>query len=126
METKSKSKYSRINEVKARYGNCSSRTIDRGVQEGVIAPPEYLRGFRIWNNDLLDEYDARRPQGAKPPAPRSSGGRGQPKKSTVASLAEVTAAPQPTDGDELDPIASAERRMAENAELYPEDSAEAQ
>ena len=88
METKSKSKYSRINEVKARYGNCSTRTIDRGVQEGVIAPPEYLRGFRIWNNDLLDEYDARRPQEAKPPAPRSSGGRGRPKKSTVASLSE--------------------------------------
>ena len=42
METKSKSKYSRINEVKARYGNCSTRTIDRGVQEGVIAPPEYF------------------------------------------------------------------------------------
>ena len=63
METKSKSKYSRINEVKARYGNCSTRTIDRGVQEGVIAPPEYLRGYRIWSNDLLDEYDAKRRSG---------------------------------------------------------------
>ena len=76
-------KYSRIAEVRNRYGDCSTRTIDRGVAEGIIAPPEYLRGRRVWNNDLLDEYDARR-QSAPPPAPCSSGGRGQPRKSTIS------------------------------------------
>jgi hypothetical protein len=72
-------KYSRIAEVRKRYGDCSSRTIDRNVQLGIIAPPEYLHGIRIWDDELLDQYDARR-QSGPPPAPRSSGGRGQPRK----------------------------------------------
>jgi hypothetical protein len=96
-------KYSRIAEVRKRYGGCSSRTIDRNVQLGIIAPPEYLHGIRIWDDDLLDEYDARRQSGT-PPAPRSSGGRGQPRKSTVDSWST-----------------SAKERKTENAELCPED-----
>jgi hypothetical protein len=79
-----KKKYSRIAEVRARYGNCSTRTVDRGVQQGVIAPPEYLNGIRIWDDELLHEYDAKRPQGS-PPTPHSSGGRGRPKKAATAS-----------------------------------------
>jgi hypothetical protein len=82
-----KKKYSRIAEVRKRYGGCSSRTIDRNVQLGIIAPPEYLHGIRIWDDELLDEYDARR-QSCPPPTPRSSGGRGQPRKSTVDSPSE--------------------------------------
>ena len=74
-----KKKYSRIGEVRKRYGDCSTRTIDRNVQLGVIAPPEYLHGIRIWDDELLDEYDARR-QSGPPPTPRSSGGRGRPRK----------------------------------------------
>jgi len=84
-----KKKYSRIAEVRVRYGNCSTRTVDRNVQLGLIAPPEYLHGIRIWNDELLDEYDARRPQGS-PPTPLSSGGRGRPRK--VAGGNEVDCA----------------------------------
>jgi hypothetical protein len=62
-----KKKYSRIADLRARYGNCSTRTIDRAVEQGIIAPPEYLNGIRIWDNELLDEYDAKRPQGSPPP-----------------------------------------------------------
>ena len=40
-----KKKYSRIAEVRARYGNCSTRTVDRGVQQGVIAPPKISTAF---------------------------------------------------------------------------------
>ena len=98
-------KYSRIAEVRKRYGGCSSRTIDRNVQLGIIALPEYLHGIRIWDDELLDEYDARR-QSGPPPAPRSSGGRGQPRKSTISKESRST---------------SAEGRKAESAELCPED-----
>jgi hypothetical protein len=40
-----KKKYSRIAEVRARYGNCSTRTVDRGVQQGIIAPPDISTAF---------------------------------------------------------------------------------
>ena len=49
------------------------------MQQGIIAPPEYLNGIRIWDDELLDEYDVERSQGS-PPTPHSSGGRGRPKK----------------------------------------------
>ena len=105
-----KKKYSRIAEVRARYGNCSTRTVDRGVQQGVIAPPEYLNGIRIWDDELLDEYDARR-QSGPPPTPRPSGGRGRPRK--------ISGGP-PAQGNAVNPIASAEQRKTENAEREQE------
>jgi hypothetical protein len=117
-----KKKYSRIAEVRVRYGNCSTRTVDRGVQRGIIAPPEYLNGIRIWDDELLDEYDAERSQGS-PPTPHSPGGRGRPKKGAKASPRPgrgATGGAQ-ADGNEVDPIAYTEHRKAENAEQYPEE-----
>ena len=99
-----KKKYSRIAEVRARYGNCSTRTVDRGVQRGVIAPPEYLNGIRIWDDEL-------RRQSGPPPTPRSSGGRGRPRK--------ISGGP-PAQGNAVNPIASAEQRKTENAEREQE------
>ena len=117
-----KKKYRRIAEVRARYGNCSTRTVDRGVQQGIIAPPEYLNGIRIWDDELLDEYDAKRPQGS-PPTPHSSGGRRRPKKAATASLPSgaTGSVPAQAQGNAAGPVASAEQRKAENAELYPEE-----
>src|SRR5262249_9326801 len=71
-------KYIRIDQVRNRYGGCSARTIDRNVQLGLIAPPQYLNGRKFWSVEKLDEYDASGPQGS-PPAPHSSGGRGRPR-----------------------------------------------
>ena len=81
-------KYIRIDQVRNRYGGSSARTIDRNVQLGLIAPPEYLNGRKFWSVEKLDEYDARRPQGS-PPAPHSSGGRGRPRKADTISSAEA-------------------------------------
>jgi hypothetical protein len=112
-----KKKYSRIAELRARYGNCSTRTIDRAVERGIIAPPEYINGIRIWDDELLDEYDAKRLQGSSP-TPRSSGGRGRPKKAATSPLG-VTGSPR-AQGNAFDPTAgaSAEQGKAENAALW--------
>jgi predicted DNA-binding transcriptional regulator AlpA len=79
-------KYVRVDVLKIRYGNCSDRTIDRLVEQDLLPPPEYLGGRRLWDEALLDEYDARRPQ-ESPPTPRASGARGRPRKADTIATA---------------------------------------
>lgn len=82
-----------------RYGR-SDRTIDRWVELGIIPRPQYINGYKYWDEGELDASDEAREQGAPriPPV----GARERPKQQTIAGI-EAEAAPIKThvEGGEL-------------------------
>jgi hypothetical protein len=51
--------WKRKRQLRARYGDCSDRTIDRMVKAGKLPPPQYPLGNTIpfWAEDELDASD---------------------------------------------------------------------
>lgn len=91
--------------VAARYGR-SSKTLDRWGEQGIIPKPKYINGYKFWDEAELDAADKIREEvGPRFPL------MGRQKKAEA-----VQPLPQ---GNSVDPIQSAEQRMAANAELYP-------
>jgi hypothetical protein len=52
-------RYLRKQQVADRY-QTTPRNVELKVASGVLPRPEYFGKFPIWNEQLLDEYDARR------------------------------------------------------------------
>jgi hypothetical protein len=101
--------------VVARYGK-TAKTLDRWVETGIIPRPKYINGYKFWEEVELDASDSARGQGA-PRAPVAAGARISPKSTTEGSAVDRpqgSAAPP-------HPIASAEQRKRENAELFSEE-----
>jgi predicted DNA-binding transcriptional regulator AlpA len=51
--------WKRKRQVRARYGDCSDRTIDRMVKAGKLPPPQYPLGTKVpfWDEAELDASD---------------------------------------------------------------------
>ena len=52
--------WKRKRQVRARYGDCSDRTIDRMVKAGKLPAPQYPLGNKVpmWSEAALDASDA--------------------------------------------------------------------
>lgn len=64
-----KPKYSRVAEVRARYGNASDMWITRKMRDAGFPTPVYFGGRdRFWRNEELDSWDsAMIERGSSPP-----------------------------------------------------------
>jgi hypothetical protein len=81
--------------VAARYDR-SLKTIDRWVELGILPKPQYINGYKYWDEEELEAADAAREQGS-PRIPTNIGARSK--------------------GNAVDPEKSAEARKAESAIL---------
>ncbi len=72
--------------VAARYGK-TPKTLDRWVETGIIPRPQYINGYKFWDEAELDASDRARDQGT-PRIPVAAGSRGQPRPPNAVDSAE--------------------------------------